>query len=192
MKLRQLLSLSALVLLLAGCPSNNPAPSAEAKAAAETPLIAPAGAPDPTIPAVPEPEEPKFVPPPADSPQYAERMQKWERAYSLQDVDAYPYVPEYEGRFLDKYPFFNALDCNIDNGGTNVWCTFQAQDNDISQAELATWVPYLSNRDALNPLLRCTSVCVDPNMVLVGAVQPEMQTWMAQHCEQIDGYRKCQ
>lgn len=181
MKLRHLLSLSALVLVLSGCPSTNPPPSAEAKAAAETPLIAPAGTPDPTIPDVPDPGMEELTPP-ADSAQYLERLNKFERAYATHDIDAYEYSPDFESKYQDKYPFFRSLDCNIDNGETTVWCTYETQPQEIGEKDLAKWIPYLSNRDVLDPTLRCTTVCLNAQGVLVGAVQPEMLEWRKQFC----------
>jgi len=174
MKLRHLLSLSALVLVLAGCPSTNPPPSADVQAAASQPLV------DPTIPDVPD--EPDVLVPPPDSAEYLQRLNKFEQAYAVQNIDAYEYSPDFESKYDGKYPFFRTLDCQIDNGQTGVWCTFEAQEHEITEAELATWIPYLSNHDVLDPTLRCTTVCLNGQGVLVGAVQPEMLEWRKQFC----------
>lgn len=119
---------------------------------------------------------------PADDLEFYVRMEKFAKAYDVQDINAYPYPPDFETRFLGKYPFFKRLDCTFEADQQYVYCTFEAQRQEISQEDLSTWLPYLSNRDVLNPVLRCTQVCLNAEGVLVGAVQPAMLAWMETHC----------
>jgi hypothetical protein len=129
--------------------------------------------------------------PPEDSPEYFTRVVSWNKTWASKNIDAYPYPPSFTRQWEDKYPVFDRLDCSIDDAQTQVSCTFEAQPNDIDELDLVSWLPYLSNRDVLNPLLRCTSVCINQDSVLVGAVQPAMSQWMQAHCKVTATGRSC-
>jgi hypothetical protein len=128
---------------------------------------------------------------PEDSPEYFRRMAQWNKAYGARNADAYPYPPRFDAMFLDRYPFFDRLDCSVAKDLIRISCTFEAQPQELDELSIVAWVPYLSNRDVLNPLLRCTSICINQDSVLVGAVQPAMVEWMRTHCKITPVGRDC-
>ncbi len=128
---------------------------------------------------------------PEDSPEYFRRLAEWNRIYNTRNINAYPYPPRFDAQFLDRYPFFHRLDCTMSKDQAVITCTFEAQPTEIDELSIVAWVPYLSNRDVLNPLLRCTSICINQDSTLVGAVQPAMIKWLATHCKVEPTGRTC-
>jgi len=99
-----------------------------------------------------------------------------------------------ERKYLDRYPAFTDLQCQMSHGAKTFWCAHGRMGEDMD-ADVAKQVTFLYNEDVLAQQgeIACSQhLCITHEGLVAGALQPAMWTWMQEKCEFDDrNYFRC-
>ncbi len=121
---------------------------------------------------------------PQDVGALTDQLARFDAAFQSGNIDAYEHAFDGNARFLDRYPIWTDLDCQVDVQRPNaIWCAYGRM-GQPEDRELEGQLTFLANKDALTPGLRCSDVlCINQDGHPVGVIQPQMRQWIAKNCK---------
>jgi len=125
------------------------------------------------------------------------RMETYDRARVRNEfwVEGAVYTRFAEDRtYLDRYPVFTDLQCQMSHGAKTFWCAHGRMGEDLD-VDIAKHVTFLYNEDvfAQQGEIACSQhLCITHDGLVAGALQPAMWNWMQEQCEFDDrNYFRC-
>ena len=176
----KLLVISLVITVLAGCDRTLQSETGKNDA---PPVAAVETAPSPDAAPVNEAKVEDVRKLPLDEPILVDQLVKFDTAFKSGDADGYDYTFDSNARFLEKYPIWTDLDCQVDEQRSEaIWCAYGRM-GEPEDRQLEGQLMFLANADVLALDLRCSQVlCINQEGHPVGVIQPQMRQWISVNC----------